>query len=35
MYFVRLALLKKTVIEKAHEAWDEFEVRLDEGCELA
>jgi hypothetical protein len=28
MYFLRLSLLKKAVMQKAHEAWDEFEVRL-------
>ncbi|KAF2683456.1 hypothetical protein K458DRAFT_419059 [Lentithecium fluviatile CBS 122367] len=26
MYFLRLALLKKAVIQKAHEAWDDFEL---------
>jgi DNA polymerase delta subunit 2 len=28
MYFLRLAQLKKAVKAKAHEAWDDFEVRL-------
>jgi DNA polymerase delta subunit 2 len=27
MYFLRLAQLKKDVKAKAHEAWDDFEVR--------
>jgi DNA polymerase delta subunit 2 len=27
MYFLRLAQLKEHVMEKAHEAWDDFEVR--------
>jgi hypothetical protein len=27
MYFLRLAQLKKAVKAKAHEAWDDFEVR--------
>lgn len=26
MYFLRLAQLKEHVMEKAHEAWDDFEV---------
>lgn len=29
MYFVRLAQLKESVKQKAHEAWDAFEVRSD------
>ena len=35
MYFLRLVQLKKAVKQKAHEAWDDFEVRGIDCLELS